>query len=130
MAQQEIEVILTRQLASYLVMPIFIVDPTGTLLFYNEPAEAILGYRFEETGEMPAEVWGTIFTPTDVENNPIPVSDLPLGIALQEQRPVHSGFWILGLDGVRRHIEVSAFPLVGMADRRLGAIAMFWEDKA
>jgi hypothetical protein len=35
MAQKEIEVILTRQLASYLAMPIIIIDPLGTLLFYN-----------------------------------------------------------------------------------------------
>ncbi len=34
--QQEIEMILARQLASYLVMPIFVVDPAGTLVFYNE----------------------------------------------------------------------------------------------
>ena len=39
MPQQEIEMILVRQLASYLAMPIFIVDPQGTLVFYNEPAE-------------------------------------------------------------------------------------------
>ena len=35
MAHEEIEVILARQLASYLAMPIFIVDPQGTLLYYN-----------------------------------------------------------------------------------------------
>jgi hypothetical protein len=29
-AQKEIEIILTRQLASYLAMPIFIVDPAAT----------------------------------------------------------------------------------------------------
>ncbi len=51
--QQEIEMILARQLASYLVMPIFVVDPAGTLVFYNEPAEPILGRRFDETGAMP-----------------------------------------------------------------------------
>lgn len=50
MSQKEIGVILTRQLASYLAMPIFIVDPTGALLFYHEPTEQILGLRFEETG--------------------------------------------------------------------------------
>jgi PAS domain-containing protein len=52
MPQQEIEMILVRQLASYLAMPIFVVDPQGTLVFYNEPAELLLGRRFEETGEM------------------------------------------------------------------------------
>jgi PAS domain-containing protein len=46
MPQLEIEMILMRQLASYLAMPIFIVDPVGNLVFYNEPAESILGRRF------------------------------------------------------------------------------------
>jgi hypothetical protein len=46
MAQHPIEVILMRQLASYLAMPILLVDPAGTLLFYNEPAERLLGRRY------------------------------------------------------------------------------------
>jgi PAS domain-containing protein len=130
MAQKEIEVILTRQLASYLAMPIFIVDPAGTLLFYNEPAEHVLGKRFEETGEMPASEWATIFTPLDESGAVIPPEGLPLIQALNERRPAHRGFSIRGLNGVARHIEVTAFPLVGMADRFLGAVAIFWESEA
>jgi len=60
MPQQAIEVILMRQLASYLAMPIFLVDPSGDLLFYNEPAEALLGHRYEETGEMPLVQWAQV----------------------------------------------------------------------
>jgi PAS domain-containing protein len=55
MAQHAVEIILMRQLASYLAMPIMLFDPAGNLLFYNEPAEAILGRRFEEAGEIPLE---------------------------------------------------------------------------
>ena len=51
-------------------MPLFLVDPKGDLLFYNEPAEAILGRRFEETGAMPAEVWASMFTPIDEQGSP------------------------------------------------------------
>ena len=130
MAQKEIEVILMRQLASCLVTPIFIVDPAGTLVFYNEPAEAILGLRFEETGEMPASEWSTIFMPVDDSGAPYPVDELPLVVALTERRPDHRTFWIHGLDNVRRHIHATAFPLVGMAGRFLGAIALFWEAQA
>ena len=38
-----IQIILTRQLAAYLSVPVFLVDPKGNLLFYNEPAEIVLG---------------------------------------------------------------------------------------
>jgi PAS domain-containing protein len=127
---KEVEIILARHLASTLAMPIFIVGPAGDLLFYNEPAETILGRRFEETGEMPANEWATMFTPTDVAGIPVPPDALPLMIALTERRPAHQHFWIRGLNGVRRHIEVTAFPLVGQADRFLGALAIFWETGA
>jgi hypothetical protein len=72
-----IQIILTRQLAGYLSVPLFLVDPKGDLLFYNEPAEALLGRRFDETGAMPAEEWSTVFTPVDDEGRPIPAARLP-----------------------------------------------------
>ncbi len=62
-----IQIILTRQLAAYLSVPLFLVDPEGNLLFYNEPAEAILGRRFDETGAMPPEEWSSAFTRIDDE---------------------------------------------------------------
>jgi len=48
-------------------------------------------------------------------------------IALHECRPVHMGLWMVGLDNVRRRIETTCFPLIGQADRFLGAVALFWE---
>jgi PAS domain-containing protein len=124
---KEIEVILTRHLASCLAMPIFIVDPDGDLVYYNEPAEEILGSRFEETGELPASEWSSIFTARDEKGAPLAPEALPLMIAIQKRRPAYRSFWIRGLDGVLRHIEVSAFPIIGQADRFLGAMAIFWE---
>jgi len=127
MPQHEIEVILTRQLASYLTLPIFIVGSDGTLIFYNEPAEVILGHRFEETGEMPAQEWAAAYAATDDADQPIPPEQLPLMIALREGHPAHGSYAIRGRDRVRRHIEVTAFPLIGQARRHLGAVAIFWE---
>jgi hypothetical protein len=40
-----IQIILARQLAGYLSVPVFLVDQNGNLLFYNEPAELIHGQR-------------------------------------------------------------------------------------
>ena len=65
----QIQIILIRQLAGYISVPLFLVDPKGDLLFYNEPAEVILGQRFEETGAMPAETWSKAFTPVDDRDN-------------------------------------------------------------
>jgi PAS domain-containing protein len=129
-SQKAIELILTRQLASYLSVPVFLVDAEGTLVYYNEPAEAILGRRFDETGEMPAAEWSIIFTPTDEDGTPLPPAALPLTVAMVERRPDHRRFWIRGLDGARRCLEVTALPIVGQAQRYLGATAFFWEVAA
>lgn len=127
MMQKEIEVILARQLADYLTTPIFIVDPQGNLLFYNGPAEKVLGLRFEETHEMPVEVWSSVFKPTDESGNPLNAESLPLVIAHTQRRPAHRGLWIRGMDGVPRRLEVTAIPLIGQAGGYLGAMAIFWE---
>ena len=122
-----IQIILTRQLAGYLSVPTFLVDPKGTLLFYNEPAEVLLGKRFDETGAMSAEEWSTIFAPADKEGQPIPPADLPLMIALRERRPAYQRFFIRGLNGIQRHLEVVAIPILGIQGEYLGAVALFWE---
>jgi PAS domain-containing protein len=127
MAQQPIELILARELGSHLVTPIFIVDPDGGLLFYNEPAEKLLGSRFDESGPMPLSEWSTVFIPRSASGERLPPESLPLVTALRERRPAHASFWISGLDGVARELEVTGLPLEGHADRLLGAIAIFWE---
>jgi PAS domain-containing protein len=126
-AQQEIEVILMRELASYLATPIFLVDPEGTLLFYNDPAEILLGSRFEETGPMPLEDWSRVFEPADAAGDRVELEDLPLVIAVRERRPAHAKLGIRGLDGAMRTLQVTALPLESPGGRVLGAAAIFWE---
>lgn len=127
MTQREVELILVRQLASYLTLPIFLVDPAGNLIYYNEPAELLLGRRYDETGEMAVEEWGTVFVPRDSDGVPLPPTALPLVRALTNHRPEHGRMIIDGLDGARRTLDVTALPLVGQHGRELGAMAVFWE---
>jgi len=127
MAQKEIEIILMRQLASYLSVPIFVVNPEGTLLFYNEPAEALLGVQFDEAGEMPMSEWSTIFKPTDEGGHPLPPDALPLVATLRTGLPSRATLWITGLDGVRRKLDIVTFPLTGQGRRVLGAAAILWD---
>jgi PAS domain-containing protein len=125
-----IELILSRHLAESLATPVFLTDTTGNLLFYNEPAEDILGKRFEDTGEMSVEEWGTIFKNKDDEGNPIPSEDLPLVKTLMTQLPYHLTFWIESLQGTAERISVTSFPIIGRAKTFLGAIAIFWRSES
>ena len=127
MGQREVELILVRQLAGYLTLPIFVVDPEGNLLYYNEPAELLLGLRYDETGEMPVEEWSTVFVPKDDDGAPLPPEALPLVRTLATKAPHHGRMVIDGLDGARRTLDVTALPLIGQHGRELGALAVFWE---
>lgn len=123
---QAIEIILNRQLADCLAIPVFITDTAGNLLFYNEPAEEILGERYEDTGEMPVERWSTIFKSKDDAGEIVPPEDLPLVKTLKNQVPYFKTFWIESLQGKKEKISVSSYPIIGRSGVFLGAVAIFW----
>jgi len=129
MASYEIEIILNRQLADCLSIPVFITDTKGNLIFYNEPAEDLLGTRFEETGAMPVEEWSTIFTPTDEFSNVIPPEELPLVKTLSKVYPYHKTFWIKSMHGNKEKISVTSYPIIGRENKFLGAVAIFWKAR-
>ncbi len=129
MAQQPIELILLRQLATSLVVPLFIVDQQGDLIFLNEAAERLLGVRLEELGDLPFETWTTAFRPKAIDGSIVPADELPLVRAIVDRRPAHGPLRITGSDGVDRTIEITAFPLEGGGGRLIGGVAMFWETE-
>lgn len=121
-----IELILNRQLADCLAIPVFITDTVGNLLFYNEPAEDILGRRYEDTGEMPVEQWSTVFKNKDENGDPLAPEELPLVKTLKNQLPYFKTFWIESLQGKAEKISVTSYPIIGRAGSFLGAVAIFW----
>ena len=130
MAQQPIELILTRQLASYLATPMFLVGPEGELLFYNEPAEVLLGYRFDEALELPLEEWiGTFPLFSATTGRALTAEEFPLVTALHERRPIHGSLAYQRPDGARVAIVGTSMPLIGEGGALLGAVAIFWEDE-
>ena len=122
-----IQIILARQLASCVAMPILLVDAEGTLIFYNESAEAILNQRFEETGEIPADEWNKLVTVVDEDRNPVAPDERPMRAALIQRRPVSRTIWTRSGGNDWRHLHVTAFPLVGEAGQLLGVMNIFWE---
>jgi PAS domain-containing protein len=128
--QRNLVMILARDLTSRLATPAFVVDADGTLAYFNEAAEPVLGRSYAESGELRAGEWATEWEPTDLDGTPVPLEDLPLGIAFREGRAAHRAIRIMGGDGVHREIEVTAFPLCPRRDLILGAVAVFWERPA
>src|SRR5437588_7463957 len=122
-----VELILARQLAGYLAVPIVIIDPGGTVIFYNEPAERIFGRRFDESGPIPPSHWGAAFEFVNESGQPVPPETMPLAAALRTRRLVHLTFRMRGLDGSRHSVAEAGIPLLGNAGRFLGVLAFMFE---
>jgi len=124
---KSIQIILARQLASSVSAPILLVDAEGTLVYYNESAEAIFNRRFDETGEMTSDEWTTLIAARDDERNPIRPEDRPMMKAIARRQPVSQTISLRRSDGEWRHVHVTAFPLIGERDTLFGAMTIFWE---
>jgi PAS domain-containing protein len=127
--QRNVALILARELAVNLATPMWVWDEAGELVYYNEHVQAILGSPQDEIGvgrldELPQ------FEPTDLDGNPIDVSELPSAIAIGLRRPAHRELCIVGRDGVRRELSVTAFPLFARGGEFVGAVSVFWEKTA
>jgi PAS domain-containing protein len=116
-----------RDVADSLALPVAIVDARGDLVYYNRSAELVLGQPY--TRRLSQAEWSELWSPTNLEGEPIPAGQLPLIVALRERRPAHGWLTIASLDGVSRRLEVTAFPLQ-TGDRSLGAVALFWQVDA
>lgn len=98
------------------------------MVFYNEPAERILGVRFEETGRIGPEEADRLVELSDDPAASPEEAGRPLDTALQQRRPAHARRRLLRRsDRVRLQVEVTAFPVIDQDERLLGAVVMFWE---
>ena len=130
MPQHDVGLILMRQLASGLAVPTIIFGAEGETLFYNEPAEVLLGRRFDDVGELPLEGTARIFSLRDEHGEALGGDQVPVAVAMRERRPVHRMLWVRGLDGVDRLVEVTSFPLLGAGGHLIGGVAMFWQRRS
>ncbi len=127
--QKQLLLILAREFTSNLSTPSLIADAEGNLVFYNEAAEAVVGRRFSETGEMPLEQWLAAFEPRTSTSEPLPPERRPTRIAFEERRAAHERYLVTSADGVEREIEVTAFPLFAHTEEFVGVVAIFWRDQ-
>jgi PAS domain-containing protein len=129
MAQQPVELILARQLASYLAVPVLLVDASGDTLYFNEPAELIFARRFDEIEALGFDERTKVLAPRRSDGRPMPVEDLPGMTAMRERRPAHAALYIHGFDGMMRPVEATAVPLESAGGRVLGALVVLWSSQ-
>jgi len=126
--QRGLVLILAREFASNLAMPIYVADADETLVYFNESAEKIAGRSFAETGEMPVRHWARMLVPRGADGSELSREEMPGGIAYLKRRPAHATLRITALDGVEREIATTAFPLFGPDAEFHGIMVIFWEQ--
>jgi PAS domain-containing protein len=126
--QKDLLLILAREFASKLATPMVVLEADGTLVYFNEPAEEVLGRRFAEAGEVLPEELPVLYQMEDLDGNPLTYGATPTSIAILERRPAHRRFRLTGLDGVRRQVSVTAFPLFASSDALVGVVGIFWAE--
>jgi PAS domain-containing protein len=126
---KSLPLILARELGANLATPMFLIDKKGTLAFYNEAAELLIGRPFAELGEIPALDFGEELRLRDSDGSPLRRRDTPAGIAFFERRPAHKLLVATSYDGIDRRVEVTAYPLFGATDDLHGVLTVFWEAR-
>ena len=126
-AAKSLPLILARELASNLATPMFLLNQDGVLVYFNDAAEQIIGKPFAEVGAVDAMEFSAIFRLSQDDGTPISRGLSPTGIAFLQRRPSHQALLATGLDGVRRAVQATAYPLLGAGDALHGVVTVFWE---
>jgi PAS domain-containing protein len=125
--QRHIALILARDLASNVATAMLLVDENGNLVYFNEPAERVLGRPYAEAQMSTADL-AKAFRPVDEAGGPVPIQELPLASAFRTGLPSRGAFWIEAADGRRPYLEVVGIPLFARVGDLVGGLAVFWES--
>jgi PAS domain-containing protein len=125
--QKALGLILAREFAANVAVPIFLVDATNTLVYYNDAAAVAFGGPFGQTGELRHGEWAARFNPSRPDGTPYDRKELPLVIALEERKPAHGVNLVNDPRGGRRLVEFSALPLFSSPEEFVGVLVAFWE---
>jgi PAS domain S-box-containing protein len=124
---RSLPLILAREFAANVATPFLVLDRDGTLVYFNERAEQIIGQSAAELGELEEHEWRARFSVERPDGSPVESADTPSAVARRECRPVHDVLVYTNRDGSRRTLSVTATPLLGRDDTFEGVFLLFWE---
>lgn len=127
--EPSLPLILARELAANLATPVLLIDAHGMLAYLNEAAELMIGKSYGELAGMEALDLGEMLQLTALDGTPVRRRDMPSGIAYFRREPSHQTLLAVSLDGTRRRVEVTSYPLFGKVGVMHGVLTVFWEAK-
>ncbi len=123
-ASRSIELILAKQWAGLLATPVMLFDGSGTLLYYNEPTEILLGRSFGVTGPMVRGEWTAAFRFEGLDGRELEIEETPLAVALDGGQADQFTCFVRGIAGAQTKIRLTAVPIQGAGDQRHGVLAL------
>jgi PAS domain-containing protein len=124
--QRNLVLILARAFAAQLATAVFLLDPEGTIIYYNEAGERLTGRPFIEGAGERIDEWMSRTRPRDAEGIDVGVQDLPLGTTMLKQEPAHGIVIFTTADGADRRIETATFPLFAHTEDLVGSFTLCW----
>jgi hypothetical protein len=130
-ASKSLPLILARELAANLATPMFLLDEVGTLVFFNDAAELMIGKPYGDVGAITGADFGDLLRIEYEDGTPMRKRDSPVGIAFTQREPAHHRLVASPLGGGNKATwEVTAYPLFGRTGDMHGVLTVFWEAKA
>jgi PAS domain S-box-containing protein len=126
-AEPSLPLILAREFAANVATPFLVLDRDGTLVYFNEHAERLMGTSPAELCPLPELEWRQRFSIERLDGSEVANEDAPSATARRERRPVHETLVYTGRDGQKRVLEVTATPLLGRGDALEGVFLLLWE---
>ena len=126
-AAPSLALILAREFAANVATPFLVIDRDGTLVYFNEHAERLIGSTSGDLCPLPESAWRQRFSIERLDGSEVADEESPSATARRERRPVHETLVYTGLDGERRVLEVTATPLLGRGDALEGVFLLLWE---
>ena len=127
MPNRPLPLILAREFAANVATPFLVLDADGTLVFFNEPAERIIGSTWAEFGELPEQEWRSRLQVERLDGTLLANDETPSAVARREHRPTQETLVYNTNDGRRLTLSVTATPILGREGELVGVFLLFWE---
>lgn len=128
-ALKSLALIRAKHLAESVTTPMLLTDQEGTLIFFNEAAEVLIGHTFADIGPLGASDWQKRFDVRGRDGAPFPLEAMPGWLELQTERPGTGHIVLRRADGADLMLAVCAFPLFTAQRQFDGALVLFWHDE-
>ncbi|HJN74557.1 MAG TPA: hypothetical protein QGF58_11540 [Myxococcota bacterium] len=119
-----IELVMARQWSALLTTPTLLFDDCGALVYFNQAAALVVGRSFSESGSMAPEEWHAAFRVEGADGKVVGWEDSPLARALASEHATQHTLSLRGMDGQRRVVTLTSFPIRGLSQGQAGVLVL------